>query len=441
MSLQIKCYLLEGKVPSIKEHAKEIRRFNLVHNNNGMYEKLVEKLMIHFKDVFEKSDDIKTYWLDEEKEFIGFSTDPEFQYGVDVQTAIQMSSSSLSSSTGLNLFKIYLLKKSAAKSSSSSSSSSTSEDDEVKCEDKRGNEEQVHYGITCDGCNGSVIGIRYKCAICPDYDLCSKCKEKGIHKDTEHRLIKLEFPNFFRCNEFKEHMNKHFSQHGRHHHRRQRGHRNDHKEERKNPFQSYMFSSMLPNLTQNMPIINNPEQLKKIGETLKQMFDPFGIDIDYFVDNRAKKDANAANVKKENEQKEEASTSAAAKTQEEPMNETKAEVSTINETDLVKLNASEPLQTASAPLIPEQQQQMISSNLMSFDNLEKKASVLVEQENMDDTFNLVDIEKEVKIIRAIEQMKLMGYTDDAGWLTRLCSAKEGNINSILDAISPLGARK
>jgi len=50
----------------------------------------------------------------------------------------------------------------------------------------------THYGIKCDGCGMFPIqGPRYKCAICPDYDLCSACELKGIHP-AEHALIKLK---------------------------------------------------------------------------------------------------------------------------------------------------------------------------------------------------------------------------------------------------------
>jgi hypothetical protein len=48
----------------------------------------------------------------------------------------------------------------------------------------------VHFGITCDGCESSpVTGIRYKCSQCPDYDLCAKCEEKGVHH--EHTFLKI----------------------------------------------------------------------------------------------------------------------------------------------------------------------------------------------------------------------------------------------------------
>jgi len=55
-------------------------------------------------------------------------------------------------------------------------------------------EDQVHSGVVCDGCGGSVVGIRYKCNFCPDYDLCQACEAKGCVHDPSHVFLKIAKP-------------------------------------------------------------------------------------------------------------------------------------------------------------------------------------------------------------------------------------------------------
>lgn len=50
----------------------------------------------------------------------------------------------------------------------------------------------VHPNVICDGCEGPVVGTRFKCSVCPDYDLCSTCEGKGIHKD--HNMVMFQSP-------------------------------------------------------------------------------------------------------------------------------------------------------------------------------------------------------------------------------------------------------
>ena len=47
---------------------------------------------------------------------------------------------------------------------------------------------EAHKGVTCDGCKGAVVGFRYKCYQCPDYDLCGKCETAGFHP--EHLMLR-----------------------------------------------------------------------------------------------------------------------------------------------------------------------------------------------------------------------------------------------------------
>lgn len=51
----------------------------------------------------------------------------------------------------------------------------------------------VYFNVICDGCNGFVVGICYKCSVCLDYDLCSVCEGKGLYRE----YSKFIFFNFF----------------------------------------------------------------------------------------------------------------------------------------------------------------------------------------------------------------------------------------------------
>ena len=55
-------------------------------------------------------------------------------------------------------------------------------------------EEAVHHGVVCDLCGTTpIVGTRYKCGVCHDYDLCSDCEASGEHP-AAHQLIKMKQP-------------------------------------------------------------------------------------------------------------------------------------------------------------------------------------------------------------------------------------------------------
>lgn len=50
----------------------------------------------------------------------------------------------------------------------------------------------VHHGVTCDGCGmENIIGVRFKCTVTPDYDLCAACEPAH---DPSKPLIKIKQP-------------------------------------------------------------------------------------------------------------------------------------------------------------------------------------------------------------------------------------------------------
>jgi len=57
-----------------------------------------------------------------------------------------------------------------------------------------------HTGVSCDGCHcNPIVGMRFKCCCCPNYDLCSTCMAKpGIH-DATHAFAQIPFPVPPRC--------------------------------------------------------------------------------------------------------------------------------------------------------------------------------------------------------------------------------------------------
>ena len=54
-------------------------------------------------------------------------------------------------------------------------------------------EKPTFLGVECDGCHTKpLIGVRYKCLNCENFDLCEKCEEKGQH--SQHVFAKIKSP-------------------------------------------------------------------------------------------------------------------------------------------------------------------------------------------------------------------------------------------------------
>lgn len=63
-----------------------------------------------------------------------------------------------------------------------------------------------HDGVTCDGCEKSVYGFRYKCIQCPDYDLCKECEAQGLHP--EHCMLRMPLPMPYSKNRYIRHFGR-----------------------------------------------------------------------------------------------------------------------------------------------------------------------------------------------------------------------------------------
>ncbi|XP_061708592.1 protein ref(2)P-like isoform X2 [Cydia pomonella] len=54
-----------------------------------------------------------------------------------------------------------------------------------------------HIGVVCDNCESPVSGYRYKCTVCADFDLCSRCEAAGNHP--EHCMVRVPAPSMPRA--------------------------------------------------------------------------------------------------------------------------------------------------------------------------------------------------------------------------------------------------
>lgn len=64
------------------------------------------------------------------------------------------------------------------------------EKEPVALESKSECEKVTHFAI-CDNCNKTIVGIRYKCIQCPDFDFCEECEGPNTGHDETHVFAKI----------------------------------------------------------------------------------------------------------------------------------------------------------------------------------------------------------------------------------------------------------
>lgn len=418
MALSVKAYL------NPDTNHQEIRRFAIDEGASASYAYLAKKIEQVFPIVRGKI--FKLFWKDADNELITFSSDEELV-------------EALGSISG-DVFRVYV------KVDESSSQDATFAADDSASSDQNG---PAHPGVVCDGCDKHIFGIRFKCVVCPNYDLCLTCETKGIHK--EHEMLRIATPkepgyNFFHSfNPFAfhpPHQPPHVPPHVPPQHPphgpppyhpmftdfgrgfgpwgRGFGRRGGRRSGRGKPRCNNGENKCDRHATESGETRSNdvpvgPPFLHAVGETIASFLGPLGVEVHTYASSEPDCCQGRCNDGFGGENHESTQAGPSGEGTGTPVNDKKDD--TTSET---------------APANDE------------FTEMEVQAPeefVLVEEEKEDEpqaseasgsVYDEVDPTNPLEV--AIAKMRVMGFEDDSGWLSHLIKAKGYDLNKVLDAM-------
>jgi sequestosome 1 len=363
-------YYIKAYYTKPDQQQPEIRRFAIdISSDNDIYRELCTKIAS-----FQLENQLNTFTLqynDEENERITFSSNDE------LRSAISLNKDS-------KTLKIFI----------------TFNQPIPQQQQQDTTNKECHVGVECDGCKGPVIGFRYKCFVCPNYDLCEKCSSAGIH--SEHNMIKITKPGNF-----------HHPNGPRHQHSHDRCRRHTRSPPPFVPSSEFLeqvqaqIPKWLPNqqntahlrahMQHHIDAIksntqthmhNSKQYLESVGQYLQKALSPYGIDCDYHVDENTPPPPPTPTNQQQEEEQVSTNDSEASATPKYP--------------DLTIINDNQEQTT----IPPNEESTKITNPL---------------QKGIED---------------CMERMKAMGFTDTNGALFELVRSKQGDINLVLDAINP-----
>ncbi|XP_030867214.3 sequestosome-1 isoform X3 [Gorilla gorilla gorilla] len=310
----------------------------------------------------------------------------------------------------------------------------------------------VHPNVICDGCNGPVVGTRYKCSVCPDYDLCSVCEGKGLHRGHS----KLAFPSPF------GHLSEGFS-HSRWLRKVKHGHFGWPGWEMGPPGN---WSPRPPRAGEARPgptaeSAAGPSEdpsvnfLKNVGESVAAALSPLGIEVDIDVEHGGKR-SRLTPVSPESSSTEEKSSSQpssccsdpskpggnvegatqslaeqmrkiALESEGRPEEQMESDNCSGGDDDWTHLSSKE-VDPSTGEL--QSLQMPESEGPSSLDPSQEGPTGLKEAA----LYPHLPPEADPRLIESLSQMLSMGFSDEGGWLTRLLQTKNYDIGAALDTI-------
>ncbi|XP_036604571.1 sequestosome-1 isoform X12 [Trichosurus vulpecula] len=365
--LTVKAYLM-GK----EDAAREIRRFTMEPlDGPGRCDQLLRRVAEVFPAL--RPAGFQAYYRDEDGDLIAFSSDDELSMGMRYIKD--------------NLFRIYIKEKKECKREHRDHRPPCAQEIPV---------DMVHPNVICDGCNGPVVGSRFKCTICPDYDLCSTCEGKGLHK--EHNMIVFQNP-------FNPHLPEWMSR------------RRWFQKMRHGPFPPFGW---MPGWGFPPHMHHHPPQAEACGTPPNPGAEQ-GIDVDIDVEHGGKRSKVTPPFSQSNSEDKgspQPGTSSSSQSQTDPQS-AEMEMAALSE-QMEKVIVESSMQVDESPTAQEQAETGSGGD----DDWTHLSSKEVDPST----------EADPCLIESLSQMLSMGFSDEGGWLTRLLQTKNYDIGAALDAI-------
>lgn len=396
MALSVKAYLL-----ILNSDQQEIRRFSIDDGASSNFDYLLTKIKTVFPAIRTKQ--LRLFWKDEDGELVTFSSDEEL---VEALGSIQG-----------DVFRVYIRVREGQ--------------EDTQAENGQSPSDAEHVGVVCDGCDHGIFGTRFKCVVCPDYDLCMKCERKNLHK--EHEMFRIctprarpgcpgaSFPFYFAPPSFAYHTPGCPPNHppgfgpwgrGRGGHFRGgpwsgRG-RCGGPRGRCGKAPEAKCEQHKEKTTDSNEVPVGPPFLHAMGEAIANFLGPMGIEVHTYADTEKDCCKGKCGCDHKEDRSEETATSQA---------------STSQQPDNMDLDSQS---TSSTPEKTEENPG--TEDYVMVDKEKQKQT-----EKTDAATGTVP-EPEDPLEVAIAQMQAMGFEDHDGWLSRLIVAKEYDIGKVLDAI-------
>ncbi|KAG7467674.1 sequestosome-1 isoform X2 [Solea senegalensis] len=428
MSVTVKAYLL-GK----DEAVKEIRRFTVDHEVSSNFDYLSRKTATVFGNL--RNSGFNMFYRDEDGDLVAFSSDDELMMGL----------SCIKDDT----FRLFIKEKKEHRRDFPLHAF-------PPCSfpppppPHLAPPPALHPNVTCDGCEGPVVGTRFKCSVCPDYDLCSTCQARGTH--TEHAMLPIWHPmqwfprgrwmKWFRS--CKQNQNQ-----GQAPNPGQTKNQDQNQGQNQDQKQDQSASQAGSQSAADCASQANVDFLKNIGEGVAAMLSPLGIDVDIDVEHEGQR----------------TKVNPSCSVDPNPSEEGRDPIETDGDTErskVVRDSDEEWTHLSSREVDPstgelqslqnqEQEQEQKQDQIQVQVQVQKQDQVQSQELNQDQTppsaaqqgpsglreaalYPHLPQEADPGLIESLSLMLSMGFTDEGGWLTRLLQTKAYDIGAALDAI-------